>query len=114
MVRVLDVDPELLEREDRLPPDVGAGVESGQVEVPALVEDLAACPTVRVLVTSRESLAVGGEWVWRVPSLADAAAGEGITTTLESLAAGFSASTEDGREGVAAFREKRKPKFERR
>jgi enoyl-CoA hydratase/carnithine racemase len=43
--------------------------------------------------------------------LADAAAGEGRTTTLESLAAGFAAGTADGREGAAAFREKRKPKF---
>ena len=40
MVGVLDVDAELLEREDRLAADVGAGVERGQVEVAALVEDL--------------------------------------------------------------------------
>jgi enoyl-CoA hydratase len=49
--------------------------------------------------------------VQAVKQLANAAGGEGVTTTLESLAAGFTASTEDGREGVAAFREKRKPKF---
>ena len=40
MVRVLDVDAELLEREDRLAADVRARVERGQVEVAALVEDL--------------------------------------------------------------------------
>ena len=49
--------------------------------------------------------------VQAVKQLADAAAGEGITTTLESLAAGFAAGTDDAREGVAAFRAKRKPKF---
>jgi enoyl-CoA hydratase/carnithine racemase len=49
--------------------------------------------------------------VQAVKQLADAAAGEGIETTLESLAAGFAAGTEDAREGVAAFRAKRKPKF---
>jgi enoyl-CoA hydratase/carnithine racemase len=43
--------------------------------------------------------------------LADAAAGEGVATALESLAAGFAAGTEDAREGVAAFRERRAPKF---
>ena len=40
VVGVLDVDAELLEREDRLAAHVGAGVERGQVEVAALVEDL--------------------------------------------------------------------------
>ena len=39
--------------------------------------------------------------VQAVKQLANAAGGEGVTTTLESLAAGFTASTEDGREGVA-------------
>lgn len=43
--------------------------------------------------------------------LADAAAGEGRTTTLESLATGFAAGTDDAREGVAAFRAKRPPRF---
>jgi enoyl-CoA hydratase/carnithine racemase len=49
--------------------------------------------------------------VQAVKELADAAAGEGLATALESLAAGFAAGTEDAREGVAAFRAKRKPKF---
>jgi enoyl-CoA hydratase/carnithine racemase len=43
--------------------------------------------------------------------LADAAAGEGIATALESLASGFAAGTEDAREGIAAFREKRAPRY---
>jgi non-specific serine/threonine protein kinase len=34
-----------------------------------LVEALLDCPTVRVLATSREPLAIGGELTWRVPSL---------------------------------------------
>ena len=40
VVGVLHVDAELLEREHRLAAHVGAGVERGQVEVAALVEDL--------------------------------------------------------------------------
>jgi len=43
--------------------------------------------------------------------LADAAAGEGVATTLEALAAGLAAGTADAHEGITAFREKRKPKF---
>jgi enoyl-CoA hydratase/carnithine racemase len=43
--------------------------------------------------------------------LVDAAGGEGITATLESLAAAFAAGTDDAREGVAAFRAKRPPRF---
>ena len=40
VVGVLDVDPHLLQRQHRLAAHVGAGVERGQVEVAALVEDL--------------------------------------------------------------------------
>jgi enoyl-CoA hydratase len=43
--------------------------------------------------------------------LVDAAAGEGVAATLEALAAGLAAGTADAREGVAAFRAKRKPRF---
>lgn len=43
--------------------------------------------------------------------LVDAAAGEGLATTLESLAAGLTASTDDANEGIAAFRAKRKPDY---
>ena len=42
VVRVLDVDAELLERQHRVAPHVGAGVERGEVEVAALVEHLGA------------------------------------------------------------------------
>ena len=43
--------------------------------------------------------------------LVDAGMGEGLASTLEALAAGLAAGTADAREGVMAFREKRKPKF---
>jgi len=43
--------------------------------------------------------------------LVDAAGGDGVAATLEALAAGLAAGTADAREGAAAFREKRKPKF---
>ncbi len=43
--------------------------------------------------------------------LVDASAGEGVTTTLEALAAGLTASTADAEEGIEAFRGRRPPKF---
>ena len=43
--------------------------------------------------------------------LVDAGLGEGRTSALEALGAGLAAATADAREGITAFREKRKPKF---
>jgi enoyl-CoA hydratase len=41
----------------------------------------------------------------------DAAQGANIAAALESLAGGLAAATDDGKEGVASFREKRQPRF---
>jgi enoyl-CoA hydratase/carnithine racemase len=41
----------------------------------------------------------------------DAAQGANIAVALESLAGGLAATTDDGNEGVASFREKRQPRF---
>ena len=43
--------------------------------------------------------------------LVDAGLGEGLGSALEALGAGLAASTGDAREGITAFREKRKPKY---
>jgi enoyl-CoA hydratase/carnithine racemase len=43
--------------------------------------------------------------------LIDGSNGAGLAATLESLASGLTASTADGCEGIAAFREKRPPRF---
>ncbi len=43
--------------------------------------------------------------------LVDASVGEGVTTTLEALAAGLTAATADAQEGIEAFRGRRPPKF---
>jgi enoyl-CoA hydratase/carnithine racemase len=65
----------------------------------------------RVLELARRIAQNAPTAVQAVKQLADAATGEGVTTTLESLAAGFAAGTDDAREGVTAFRAKRPPKF---
>jgi len=46
--------------------------------------------------------------------LIHAAGGEDTAQTLEALAAGVASGTQDGREGVASFREKRPPVFSNR
>lgn len=43
--------------------------------------------------------------------LVDSMQGDAISVTLEALAGALAASTEDGHEGVAAFRERRQPRF---
>jgi enoyl-CoA hydratase/carnithine racemase len=43
--------------------------------------------------------------------LVDSAQGDAQTMTVEALAGALASSTEDGHEGVAAFRERRQPRF---
>jgi enoyl-CoA hydratase len=43
--------------------------------------------------------------------LVNAGGGDGLTVVMESLGGAVAAGTEDGREGLAGFREKRSPKF---
>ena len=44
----------------------------------------------------------------------DGGLGDNVSMTLEALVGALAASSEDGQEGVAAFREKRSPRFENR
>jgi enoyl-CoA hydratase/carnithine racemase len=43
--------------------------------------------------------------------IVDAGQGAALATALESLAGGLAATTDDGKEGIASFREKRSPNF---
>jgi len=44
-------------------------------------------------------------------TIIDAGAGQGVEIALEGLAAALGATTQDGKEGPASFREKRAPRF---
>src|SRR3954451_23027881 len=56
---VLHVDPQLLEREDGLASHIGAGVQGGEVEVAALVEDLRYAAVLRPRTAEVEVLELG-------------------------------------------------------
>ena len=58
-------------------------------ETAALAAALAACQSVKLLVTSRESLAIAGELAWRVPSLPGEAALELFIERAATAATGF-------------------------
>jgi enoyl-CoA hydratase/carnithine racemase len=89
------------------PIDAAAAAAWGLVSEVVAPERLA----VRALELARRIAENAPSAVQAAKQLADAAAGEGIATALESLAAGFTAGADDAREGVMAFREKRAPKF---
>jgi enoyl-CoA hydratase/carnithine racemase len=42
----------------------------------------------------------------------DAGQGEGMAAALEAMAGALAASTDDAREGIASFREKRQPSYQ--
>jgi enoyl-CoA hydratase/carnithine racemase len=91
----------------------GQPIDAAKAEAWGLVTEVVAPDRLapRALELARRIAENAPTAVQAAKQLADAAAGEGRTTTLESLAAGFAAGTDDAREGVAAFRAKRKPKF---
>jgi enoyl-CoA hydratase/carnithine racemase len=108
----------------RLPRLIGAGrakhmilsgqpIDAAQAEAWGLVTEVVAPERLagRALELARRIAENAPTAVQAAKQLVDAAGGEGVTTTLESLAAGFAAGTDDAREGVAAFRAKRPPKF---
>jgi enoyl-CoA hydratase/carnithine racemase len=89
------------------PVDAATAAAWGLVNEVVPAERLAA----RVLELARRIAENAPSAVQASKQLVDAAAGEGVAATLEALAAGLAAGTADAREGVAAFREKRQPKF---
>jgi enoyl-CoA hydratase len=65
----------------------------------------------RALELARRITENGPTAVQASKQLVDAGLGEGFGSALEALGAGLAAATGDAREGIAAFREKRKPKY---
>jgi enoyl-CoA hydratase/carnithine racemase len=108
----------------RLPRVIGAGrakqmilagepIDAATAAAWGLVNEVVAADRLapRALELARRIAENAPSAVQAAKQLVDAAGGEGLATTLESLAAGLAASTDDAREGIAAFRGKRKPDY---
>ncbi|HEX3978933.1 MAG TPA: tetratricopeptide repeat protein [Solirubrobacteraceae bacterium] len=74
-------------------------VVAGTAQV--VTELLARAPALRVIVTSRQPLGIGGEQVWRVPGLAIDAAAALFARRAQESAGGFAMDAAGVREGVA-------------
>jgi enoyl-CoA hydratase len=108
----------------RLPRVIGAGrakqlilsgepIEAGTAAAWGLVNEVVSADRLlpRALELARRIAENAPTAVQAAKQLVDAGLGEGVATALEALAAGLAAGTADAREGITAFREKRKPKF---
>ena len=91
----------------------GRRVDAATAERWGLVDEVA--PREQLVARSRElahEIAANAPVAVQIAkSLIDGAGGGAIGTTLEALADALAATTADGREGVAAFRERRTPHF---
>lgn len=78
-----------------------------------LVHELASAATLapRAMTLAREMATKAPVSLQLTKQLINAAAGEDAAVTLEAMAGALAATTEDGAEGVASFREKRAPKY---
>jgi hypothetical protein len=106
VVRVLDVDAQLLQRQDRLAAHVGARVERGEIEVTAVVEHLRHA-TLGLCVAEVEVLELGTDVVGveaHFLRALECAAQDPARVALVGVAAGDPDVAEHSRGGVLLFR----------
>jgi len=91
----------------------GMRVAAADARTSGLVHEVESAATLR-----ERAMRLATEMAARAPvslqltkQLVNAASGEDTAVTLESMASGLAASTEDGAEGVRSFREKRPPNY---
>jgi enoyl-CoA hydratase/carnithine racemase len=91
----------------------GSRVSSEQAERWGLVNEVvpAAALMVRARVIAAEIAANAPISIQLAKAAIDGAAGANTGVTLEAMAGALAAMTEDGQEGMTAFREKRAPEF---
>jgi enoyl-CoA hydratase/carnithine racemase len=91
----------------------GARIDARTAEHWGLVNEVVARErlTARVREVVAEIAANAPIAVQLAKQLIDAGRGAKVSATLEAIAGGLAATTDDGQEGVASFREKREPRF---
>jgi enoyl-CoA hydratase len=91
----------------------GKRLSAGEALANGLIHEV--CPAGqlhdRALALAREMAAKAPVALQLTKQLVNAAAGEGAAAALEAMAGALAASTEDAREGIASFKEKRAPHY---
>jgi enoyl-CoA hydratase/carnithine racemase len=100
--------PQALLREMAL---TGGRLDAERLREVGFINEIASDPLARALEIAERAAALGPRAVETTRLVLNAAIDEGREAAIDALAGGLAASTADKAEGVASFREKRKPDF---
>jgi enoyl-CoA hydratase/carnithine racemase len=90
---------------------IGGRLNAERLREVGFINEISSNPLTRALEIAERAAALAPRAVEATRLVLNAAIGEGWEAAIDALAGGLVASTADKAEGVASFREKRKPDF---